>query len=380
MIIQSTRVYYASTFNEAQIEVENGIITNILPYNTKPVDYDYQNLRIVPGFVDVHTHGAYGFDTNDADYEGLKMWKQRILEEGVTSFCPTTITQSNEVLTNAVKNIAKLYKQNEKGADIVGIHFEGPYLDQKFKGAQPSEHIKKPDLEEFKEYLKASDNLIKIVTLATEHDDDFKLTRYLRSHDIVASIGHSGASIEEARMAVANGARSMTHIYNGMSRFNHRENNLVGAAMVFNDVYGEVICDGNHSSISALKMLFKAKDNNYLIMITDALKCKGFKVGSKFIFGGNEVEMYPDGSAHLTATKNLAGSTLKVNEGLKLLVEKVEIPFEQAIKTCTINPATMLGLNNKIGKIQISMDADLVVLADDYQVKASICKGIVNEF
>ncbi len=376
MIIQSKRVWVLGQFLEAQLEIEDGKVLNVLPYNAKKVDEDYGDLRIVPGFIDVHTHGAYGFDTNDAKPDGLRNWMKNITKEGVTGICPTTITQSNEVLTKAVANVAKVYEEGYEGAEILGIHFEGPYLDMVYKGAQPEEYIVKGTIEEFEHYQKAAHGLIKIVTMACEHDEDFVLTKYLSSHGVVASIGHSGATYEEASMAVANGARSMTHVYNGMSPFNHRKNGLVGAAYRFRDTFGEIICDGNHSTPAALNNYFMSKGRDYVVMVSDALMVKGLPVGTKVLFGGNEIELYPDGSAHLTSTGGLAGSTLHINEGLKVLVEKALVPWDYAINSCTINPARLLGVDDHKGKLVAGYDADIVVLEDDYSVKQTYAKGV----
>lgn len=375
MIIQSKRVWVLNNWIDAQIEVEDGKIANIYPYETKPVDKDYGDKRIVPGFIDVHTHGAYGFDTNDAEEEGLRNWMKNIVKEGVTGILPTTITQSEEVLTKAVKNVAKVVKEGYEGAEILGIHFEGPYLDQVYKGAQPEQYCVKPDVEQFKRYYEASDHLIKIITMACEHDENYVLTKFCVDHDIVVSQGHSGATYKQARMAIAHGAKSMTHVYNGMTKFHHRDPGLVGAAFRFRDVYGEIICDGNHSTYDALNDFFTAKGANYSVMITDSLMVKGLPAGTKTLFGGNEIELYEDGSAHLTSTKGLAGSTLNVNNGLGILVEKALVPWQTAINSCTINPARMLGVDDRKGSIQAGKDADLVVLNDDYSVEMTYTKG-----
>ncbi|MFR3673813.1 MAG: N-acetylglucosamine-6-phosphate deacetylase [[Clostridium] innocuum] len=375
MIIQSKRIWVLGQFIEAQLELEDGKIKNVLAYGAKLADKDYGERRIVPGFIDVHTHGAYGFDTNDAEEEGLRNWMKHIPEEGVTGICPTTITQTEEVLTKAVKNVAKVVADGYEGAEILGIHFEGPYLDMVYKGAQPEQCIVKPDVEQFKRYQKAADGLIKIITMATERDEDFELTRYCAANDVRVSIGHSAATIEEAGMAIANGATSMTHIFNGMTPFHHRKPGLVGAAMRFRDTFGEVICDGNHSTPDALNDLFMAKGRDYTIMITDALMVKGLPVGTKVLFGGNEIELYPDGSAHLTGAKSLAGSTLKVNEGLKVLVEKAMIPWDYAINSCTLNPARYLNVDDRKGKLVAGYDADIVVLNDDYSVEMTYVRG-----
>lgn len=375
MLIQSKKVWIADQFIAAVIDIQDGKIVDILPYGSKTPDVDYGDKRIVPGFLDIHCHGAFTFDTNDANEEGLRNWTKNIVSEGVTSLLATTITQSEEVLTKAVANVAKVMKEGYEGAEILGIHFEGPYLDMKYKGAQPEQHIVKPTIEQFERYQAAAEGHIKYITMATETDEDFTLTEYLAKNGVVVSIGHSAATYEQAVMAYAHGARSMTHVYNGMSPFNHRANGLVGAAYRLRTMYGEIICDGNHSTTAALNNYFMSKGPDYAIMVSDALMAKGTPVGSKFIFGGNEIEIYPDGSAHLTSTGGLAGSTLKLNDGLRILVEEAMIPFNYAINSCTINPARCLGVDNRKGAIGVGMDADIVVLDTDYTVLQTYCMG-----
>lgn len=152
MIIQSKRVYIASTFVPAQIEIKDEKIISIYPYGKKKVNKDYGEKRIVPGFYDVHTHGYHGYDTSAGGEKGLKTWAKYMPSEGICGFCPTTLTQSHTVLKKAVAEVAKVKKQNPSGAEILGIHFEGPYLDVKYRGAQPEKYIVKGSVEEFKEY------------------------------------------------------------------------------------------------------------------------------------------------------------------------------------------------------------------------------------
>ena len=377
MIIQSKKVWIAGQFIPAQIDVENDKIVGIYDYGEKTIDKDYGENRIVPGFIDIHCHGAYSFDTNDAQPEGLLNWVKHIPGEGVTALYPTTITQSKEVLSEACENVANVMEKGDyEGAEIMGIHFEGPFLDMQYKGAQPPEHIRKPNVDEFKEFQKAAKGHIKIMTMATEHDDDFKLTEYASQNGVMVSMGHSGATYEQAVMGVAHGAKSMTHVFNGMSPFHHRNPGLVGAAMRMRDVYGECICDGNHSNLNAVNDLFMAKGRDHMIMITDALMAKGCPIGSHHMFGGHEIEIYPDGSAHLIeGVKSLAGSTLHVNHGLKLLVEEALIPFDYALNSCTLNPARALGIDDRKGKICTGHDADLVVLDPNYDVVDTYCRG-----
>ena len=373
--MESKKVWIADQFTEAVIEIQKGKITGIFPYGSRPADIDYGDLRIVPGFLDIHCHGAYEFDTNDANEEGLRRWAKNIVSEGVTGFLATTITQSEEVLTAAVANVAKVMESSYEGAEILGIHFEGPYLDMKYKGAQPEQYIVKPTIEQFCHYQEAARGHIRYITMATETDEDFALTHYLSEHGVTVSIGHSAATYEQAVMAYANGARSMTHVYNGMSPFNHRANGLVGAAYRIRTMYGEIICDGCHSTPAALNNYFMCKGPDYAVMVSDALMAKGTPVGSHYLFGGNEIEIYPDGSAHLVDSGKLAGSTLRLNQGLRILVEEAMVPFNYAINSCTVNPARCIGVADRKGVIGVGMDADLAVLEQDYNVRQTYCMG-----
>lgn len=375
MLIQSKKIWIADQFVPGMLELKDGKIVDILPYGSRTADADYKDLRIVPGFLDIHCHGAYGFDTNDANEEGLRNWTKNVVDEGVTALLATTITQSEEVLTKAVANVAKVMEEGYEGAEILGIHFEGPYLDMVYKGAQPEQHIVKPTIEQFQRYQEAAKGHIRYITMATETDEDFALTHYLTENGVTVSIGHSAATCEQAVMAYAHGARSMTHVYNGMTPFNHRANGLVGAAYRIRTMYGEIICDGNHSTTAALNNYFMSKGPDYSIMVSDALMAKGSPAGSRYIFGGNEIEIYPDGSAHLTSTGGLAGSTLRLNDGLRILVEEAMVPFNYAINSCTINPARCIGVDRRKGLIGVGMDADLVVLEPDYRVHQTYCMG-----
>ena len=374
MKIQSKRVWIADQFVPAILEFED-TIKHVYPYGTKDVDIDYGNKRIVPGFIDIHCHGAYGFDTNDANEEGLKYWAKHIGSEGVTAFCPTTITHSEETLMKAVYNVGNVIEEGYEGSEILGVHLEGPYLSVEFKGAQPESYITKPNIEQFKRYMEVSKGHIVYMTLAVENDENYEFTNYLVNHGVTVSIGHSAATYDECVMAHAYGASCMTHVFNGMSRFHHRDNGLTNAALRIRNMYGEIICDGNHSTPAVLNTYFLSKGANYPIMVSDAVMAKNTPVGSKFLFGGQEIEVYEDGSAHIIETGGLAGSTLKLNEGLRILVEEAQIPFNYALNSCTINPATCLNIQDRKGSLQVGKDSDIVILNDDYSVEKTYCKG-----
>ena len=177
-------------------------------------------------------------------------------------------------------------------------------------------------------------------------------------------------------MGIANGATSMTHVYNGMTAYHHRKPGLVGTAFRFRDVYGEIICDGCHSHLAALNNFFTVKGRDYSIMITDSLRAKHCPPGGNYQLGGHDIEIGGDGLARLKGTETIAGSTLRMNKGLKILVEDAMVPFETALNSCTINPARCLRVDDRKGRIAAGYDADLVVLEDNYDVAQTYCLGV----
>jgi len=373
MIIQSTRVWINKMFTKAQIEVEGETIVSILPYGLKPVDRDYGNLRIIPGMIDIHTHGGYGYDTNDAGSEGLQMWAKKLVKEGVTTFLPTTVTQSHEVLSEAAANVAKYMEEKHEGAQVYGLHFEGPFINKKNKGAQPEQFCRIPDVKEFREFQDAAKGNIKLMTIAPELDEDFALTHYCAQNGVVISIGHSGATYDEVMLAAANGAKSVTHVYNGQTGLHHREPGVVGGVMRNHDLYGEIITDGNHVTFPAIYD-YAIQKGYKAIMISDSLRCKGMAQGV-YDLGGQSVEIRANGSCYLVGTNTLAGSTLKLNEGLKNLIEEVQLPLDMAVSMSSSNAAELLGIADKKGYIAANHDADFVVLNDDYTVKETYVLG-----
>ena len=193
---------------------------------------------------------------------------------------------------------------------------------------------------------------------------------------MVVSMGHSSATYEQAMMGIANGATSMTHVFNGMTAFHHRKPGLVGTAFRVRDIFGEVICDGCHSHVAALNDFFAAKGRDYGIMISDSLRAKHCPPGGDYELGGHPIEIRDNGLAYLKGTDTIAGSTLHINKGLKLLVEEALVPFDTALNACTINPARCLRVDDRKGWLAAGYDADLVVLEDDYEVCQTYCKGV----
>lgn len=374
MILQSQRVWIDQQWIPAQVILEQGQITAIQPYNTQTPDLDVGTHRLLPGFIDVHCHGALAFDTNDPDPIGLQRWAAYYPSEGVTGFCPTTITQSEAVLTTALKNVDATVNQGLNGAQVLGVHFEGPYLAIPYKGAQPEPHIVTPDPEQFDRFQTASGQRIKVMTMAVEQDPHYRLTRHATAQGVHVNIGHSGATYLESLMAIANGAGGFTHTFNGMKAFGHREPGTAGAALQSYGGIAEIITDGIHVSWPAVNLLYRAKGPYQVVMITDALQAKGIGEGH-YVFGGQAIEIKANGGAYLEGQPNLAGSTLRFNQGLRNVIELAGVDERSAINSATLNPATVLKLAHRKGKIQAGYDADLVIVDDTYTVLKTWVNG-----
>ena len=330
---------------------------------------------VVPGFVDQHIHGAGGSDGMDGTVEDISIIAKTIAAEGTTSFLVTTMTQSPENITKAMTAVKTYREMNpDEGARVVGVHLEGPFIAAAYKGAQPLEYVKAPDVAAFDGYNAASGNAIRIVTLAPEVDGADEFIRHLTEQGIVSSIGHTGAKYPEIEKAVANGASNVTHTYNAQTALHHREIGTVGSAMLLDDLNCELICDTIHVSVPAMRLLVKNKPLDKLSLITDAMRAKGIPDGISEL--GGQVVYVKNGEARLE-DGTLAGSVLRMNRAVQNMVEKVGVPFTQAIDYATINPARMLKIDNETGSIEVGKNADFTVLNANYDVVMTIRGGKV---
>lgn len=375
MVIQSERVWLFGGFYPAHIAVEEGRISHIALGLADNATYDFGKRRIIPGLIDSHAHGGWDYDTNENDPQGLRRWAANLPAEGVTAFCPTTVTDEDATLLAALGNISQVMDEDYCGAEILGIHLEGPFLCQQYRGAQPEKQIRPASIAGFEVFEKAAHNRIIAITLAPEEDAGLALTRYCAQKGIAVNMGHSNASFEQALEAVANGAKNVTHVYNGMAKYVNREPGLLGAAFRLNGLYGEVIADGIFVSLVSASHLYRVKNDDDVIMISDSMKAKGCPPG-RYMFGGEPMILGEDGA---TRRENgvLVGSTLHLNRGLYNMVEGAMVPFGAALKSCTLNPARLLGIDGHKGKLQRGYDADIVVLEDNYDVHTTFCAGKV---
>ncbi len=371
--LKNVKVYIKNVgIVKTNIGIENGRIAYIgNEENIEPI-FETDGI-VVPGFIDEHIHGAGGADAMDGTVEALQTISEFLAREGTTGFLATTMTQSPENITNALKAVKKVREKGEyKGAEVLGVHLEGPFISPKHVGAQPLEYVATPDAELFDKYNEASGNSIKIVTLAPEVEGGLGLVKHLSNIGVVASVGHTGGKYADVVNAVAAGATNVTHTYNAQTGLHHREAGVVGAAMLLDELNCEMICDTIHVSVPAIKLVIKNKPHDKYTLITDAMRAKGMPDG-KSELGGQDV-FVNNGEARL-ADGTLAGSVLKMNVAVKNLVEKAGVSFTDAIDFATYNPAKNIGVLNERGTIEVGKRADLTVLNSDFEVLYTLVNG-----
>jgi len=330
---------------------------------------------VVSGFIDEHIHGAGGSDAMDGNVRALKTISDCLVKEGTTGFLATTMTQSRENITAALRAVQEAMAGDElTGARVLGAHLEGPFISRKHVGAQPIEYVEAPSIERFDEYNAAAGGAIKIVTLAPETAGGRELIEYISEKGVVASIGHTDAKCSDVVAATASGARSVTHTFNAQTGLHHREIGVVGSALLLDELNCEMICDTIHVSVPAIKLALKNKPKDKFTLITDSMRAKGLPDGESEL-GGQKVYV-KDGEARL-ADGTLAGSVLKMNVAVKNLVTKCGVPFTDAIDCATVNPAKNIGVFDRYGSIAVWKAADLTVLDDACDVLLTIVGGKV---
>lgn len=331
-----------------------------------------ENAVVVPAFIDEHIHGAMGSDTMDGSVNALTIMADALVKEGTTTFLATTMTQSKQNITRALKSVNEYRTLNRKeGARLLGVHLEGPYISSKFAGAQPLEYVVAPNIEEFDEYNEASGNCIKIVTVAPETEGAEEFIKHLKSVGVIPSIGHTSAKHADILKAMESGASNVTHTYNAQSPLHHRDIGMVGSALYYDNLNCEVICDTIHVSVPAIKLLIKNKPHDKVTLITDAMRAKQMPDGISEL--GGQTVIVKNGEARLE-NGTLAGSVLKMNVAIKNLVNN-GINFCDAIDFATVNPAKNLGIFDELGSVAVGKRADFTVLDDDFNVLMTVRDG-----
>ncbi|WML45958.1 N-acetylglucosamine-6-phosphate deacetylase [Neobacillus sp. PS3-40] len=330
--------------------------------------------KAIPGFIDVHIHGVSGADAMDATTEALETMTSSLPGEGTTSLLATTMTQSEKQIEDALVNAGDFIQkyQSPGKAEILGIHLEGPFVNPVKAGAQPLQHMVNPTIELFKRWETLSNKNIKLVTLAPEQPGGLEMIRYLKASGIIASIGHSDATYEEVLTAIDAGANHVTHLFNQMTGLHHREPGVVGAALLHDELMAEVIVDGVHVRPEIIKLAYKQKRKEGLILITDSMRAKCLKNGH-YDLGGQEVTV-GDGKAVLH-DGTLAGSILRLGQAVKNISAFTGCSLGDAIEMASVNPAKQLNIYDRKGSINIGKDADIVILDENHEVFMTFCRG-----
>ena len=334
---------------------------------------DVRGQYLMPGFIDVHTHGALGYDFCDADPNAVFEFAKAKLQEGVTTVLPTTLTVSHGELVKAAKNAKAYAKAGMPYAKVPAIHLEGPFINVKCCGAQNPKYVRKPDIKEVKAIAKVYP--VKLISYAVEAEGGAKFAKECFKAGVVPSCGHTGAKFADLKPAYRNGLRHMTHFCNQMTPLHHREIGMVGAGFLVEDLNTEVICDKIHLCPDMLRLIFTRRSLEHIQMITDSLRCSHCKDGYAFEMGGLKV-LLKNGEARLVEGGNLAGSTLWMGMGLKNVHDVTGIPLKDLVRCTSWNQAIEQGLGETLGKVEKGFIADLAVLdPKSFKVKAVFLDG-----
>lgn len=368
------QVYLDHTFQRATVCMEAGKL-RVLPADASCEDghlVDAAGLKIVPGFIDTHTHGAVGVDVNGASAEDLEKISRFMASKGTTSWQCSILTDTQEQTEWCIGQFKRHETMEQRGADLVGIHLEGPFLAKEYKGAMPEHLLKKNDIALIEHYQKLAGGKINYITISPELEGVQEMIPSLRQLGIVVGIGHSGATYDQAMSAIALGATVGTHVGNAMRLFHQHEPAIFGAVME-SDVYCETICDGRHLVPGSVRMYAKCKGLGRIVAITDSIMAAGLPDGN-YHLGVNDVVVV-DGDAKLASDGTRAGSTLTQDVALKNMLKWLPNTLEEILPTLTENPAREMGLWDRKGSIADGKDADLVLLDENADVIHVFARG-----
>ena len=347
------------------LTIEDGLIASVIDTPNATPQH-----TIVPGYIDIHIHGAAGFDVMDATEEALLTMSRALVKEGTTAFLATTMTQSEDAIEAALQNVARFTSPSD-GAACVGIHLEGPYVSAKRAGAQPLDHIVQPNIAQFERWQQACDWNIRIATVAGEVEGANSLIKTY-AEKVIFSLGHTDASHLQMLAAKEAGAQHITHLYNQMSPLQHRDIQAIGTALLDDHFYTEIIVDGVHSSPEAVQIAYKMKTAERIILITDAMRAKQMPAG-QYELGGQRV-FVTENDARL-ADGTLAGSIVTMEQAVKNMRIFTNCTNTDLVKMSSYNAARQLKL--KKGRIAVGYDADFILIDEQWNVLQTIVQGKV---
>ena len=368
------QVYLGRRFRPATVCMEDGklrVLEAPCPTSDGEV-FDAAGLKLVPGFIDTHTHGAVGVDVNGATAEDLEKISIFMASKGTTAWQCSILTDTREQTEWCIGEFLRHEKMEHNGADLVGIHLEGPFLAKEYKGAMPEHLLKKNDIPLVRHYQQLAGGKINYITISPELEGVQEMIPTLRELGIVVGIGHSGATNDQAMGAIAHGATVGTHVGNAMRLFHQHEPAIFGAILE-SDVYCETICDGRHLAPGSVRMYCKCKGLDRIVAITDSIMAAGLPDGD-YHLGVNEV-VVERGDAKLKSNGTRAGSTLTLDVALKNMLKWLPYTLEEILPTLSENPAKEMGLWDRKGSIETGKDADIVLLDENNDVVHVFARG-----
>ena len=373
MFYKNARIFTGDfTFKTGAFEVKDGKFGQILSENVPEEAIDLGGATVIPGLIEVHSHGNSGHDFCDGDYEGLKEMARYFLSCGVTSFAPASITQTYEVLEKAFATAKKIADEKPEGCAVLrGIQMEGPYFSYKKRGAQNPDFLKEPDFEGFKKLYDDCGGLIRIADVAPELPGAIDFVSKVKEYCTV-SIAHTDCSYDQAKAAVDAGVTHLTHLYNAMPGINHRNPGVIPAAVENENVRAEIICDGLHIHPAAVRLAFAMFTGARMILVSDSGRCAGQPDGTKFELGG-QIAKLQDGVARLSDGTIACSATNMYQCLLNCL--SWGIKEEDVVRAATYNPACSLGVQDVVGSIETGKQADFIVCTENYAKKRVFLAG-----
>ena len=368
--IVNGRIVLPSKIIENKILVIDGgmikAITDTMPEGTEVIDA--KGHLVAPGFVDVHIHGSMGADAMDGTTEAIELIASGIAQNGTTSFLPTTLTMERKDIYKSLEVIRTLQRKKIAGAEVLGAHLEGPFINAKYKGAQNETFIVEPDYE----WIDDFSDVIKLITYAPELDYELTFTKKVKAEtDITLSIGHSDATYEQAKEAIDCGCSHITHLFNGMAPLHHRAPGIIAAALT-TDVFTELIADKIHVDCHLFQFVLNNKGSDRVVLITDSMRAGCMKEGI-YDIGGQSAHV-SNGAVRLE-DGSLAGSVLTLNQAVRHFYENTDATLPEVIHMASLNPATSIKMDHLKGSLEIGKDADIIFLDDDFNCQMTIVKG-----
>ena len=358
---------------ENQILVcQAGKFTYVGPIRDEEPDIVLEKGYVLPGYIDIHVHGSNGYDLMGATEEAIEGVASSLAQYGVTGFLATTLTADWDSLMRVLESFRQFTQKQVSGAELLGVHLEGPWINEQYKGAQNAAHFMDPTLEAAQELWNIAGEMIKIVTLAPEKDNAKEVVRFLQSHEIKVAVGHSNATYEQVKEVLPLGVSHVTHCFNAMSGLHHREPGIAGAALYHQEVTAELIADGIHVHPVMMNILYRLKAAEKLVLVSDGTKMVGlvdgvYDLGALQIYLVQGVARLPDGT--------LAGSTLTLDQAVQNMVRLCHVPVADAVTMASQTPARIAGADQRKGKLKEGYDADFIFTDEELNVERTFIDG-----